>query len=67
MAGSGDGKRNILWGWPLIYSVGMQRYFKQGRIWGEGAGGAHPPEMTCGFLINTLQSAPQLYKIFFII
>ena len=23
---------------------------------GEGAGGAHPPEMTCGFLINTVQS-----------
>ena len=23
----------------------------QGRIQGEGAGGAHPPEMTCGFLI----------------
>ena len=28
MGGSEDGKRNILWGWPLIYSVGMQRYFK---------------------------------------
>ena len=25
---------------------------KQGRIKGEGAGGAHPPEMTCGFLIQ---------------
>ena len=27
----------------------------QGRIWGEGAGGAHPtpaPEMNCGFLIQ---------------
>ena len=30
----------------------------QGRIQGEGAGGAHPPPgMTCGrFLINTVQS-----------
>ena len=29
----------------------------QGRIQGEGAGGAHPPRMTCGrFLINTVQS-----------
>ena len=26
-----------------------------------------PPEMTCGFLINTVQSASQLYKICFII
>ena len=26
-----------------------------------------PPEMTCGFLINTVESASQLYKIFFII
>ena len=31
---------------------------EQGRIQGEGAGGAHPPpRMTCGrFLINTVQS-----------
>ena len=29
----------------------------QGWIQGEGAGGAHPPGMTCGrFLINTVQS-----------
>ena len=26
-----------------------------------------PPEMTCGFLINTVESASQLYKICFII
>ena len=26
-----------------------------------------PPEMTCGFLISTVQSASQLYKIYFII
>ena len=28
----------------------------QGRIYGEGAGGAHPPppEMTCGFLIQLI-------------
>ena len=42
---------------------------EHGRIQGEGAGGAQPPppEMTCGFLINTVQSASQLYKICFII
>ena len=36
---------------------------------GGGCRGAHPPppEMTCGFLINTVQSASQLYKICFII
>ena len=30
-------------------------------------GCAPPPKMTCGFLINTVQSASQLYKICFII
>ena len=30
-------------------------------------GCAPPPEMTCGFLISTVQSASQLYKICFII
>ena len=35
---------------------------------GRGCRGcAPPPEMTCGFLINTVQSASQLYKICFII
>ena len=36
---------------------------------GEGCRGCAPPppEMTCGFLINTVQSASQLYKICFII
>ena len=27
-------------------------YKGQGQILGEGAGGVHPPEMTCGFLIQ---------------
>ena len=36
----------------------IQFFPNQGRIQGEGAGGAHPPpRMTCGrFLINTVQS-----------
>ena len=36
----------------------------RGRVQG---GRTPPPEMTCGFLINTVQSASQLYKICFII
>ena len=41
--------------------------------WADPGGGCRgcapppPPEMTCGFLINTVQSASQLYKICFII
>ena len=33
----------------------------QGRIQGEGAGGAHPPGMTCGrFLINMINTVQSL-------
>ena len=37
---------------PELHSLGIAS--QQGRIQGEGAGGAHPPrpEMTCGFLIQ---------------
>ena len=51
------------------FAWGRTNLKEHGRIQGEGAGDAHPPppEMTCGFLINTVQSASQLYKICFII
>ena len=42
---------------------GVPRGGSRGRVQGVPT----PPEMTCGFLINTVQSASQLYKICFII
>ena len=55
------------WFWSKILKFSLSLFFLkigldklyQGRIQGEGAGGAHPPSprMTCGrFLINTVQS-----------
>ena len=41
--------------------------FNRGGSRGRVQGVRTPPEMTCGFLINTVQSASQLYKICFII
>ena len=38
---------------------------KQGRIQGEGAGGAHPPsEMTCGFLIQLVFCEKKNYVVY---
>ena len=42
---------------------GTYRGGSRGRVQGVRT----PPEMTCGFLINTVESASQLYKISFII
>ena len=52
---------NSIWGLSLQRSKGGSR----GRV--QGVRTPPPPEMTCGFLINTVQSASQLYKICFII
>ena len=51
--------------WSGIVSfVSLSRGGSRGRVQGVRT---PPPEMTCGFLINTVQSASQLYKICFII
>ena len=44
-----------------MYRKAMCTVSKQGRIYGEGAGGANPPppEMTCGFLIQLVFCPPQ--------
>ena len=53
-----------LQGLLLRYSYsGTYRGGSRGRVQGVRT----PPEMTCGFLINTVESASQLYKICFII
>ena len=44
------------------------KLLKQGRIQGEGAGGAHPPppEMTCGFLIQLVSCKKKKKTMWFI-
>ena len=51
-----------------LLQIIKERFVAAGADLGGGCRGcAPPPEMTCGFLINTVQSASQLYKICFII
>ena len=49
------------------YLTPNKPYLCRGGSRGRVQGVRTPPEMTCGFLINTVQSASQLYKICFII